>query len=418
VLPQPQGITVISEKIRFTRNRILDLPIPATGRVYYYDSEQPRLVVCITSTGARTFYLYRKIDGKPTRILLGKFDAISVDDARAAARVHLGRIEQGENPQTLKRAKAAKTTLGELWEGFFEKHAKVRKRSWVEDEKRYTKHLKKWSGKRLSSISAADVQGLIDKIGKKAPYQANRVRALLGTMFAKAQKLTNYQGPNPILGVERFPEHSRERFLYANELQGFFSALQEVWSESPTAVDALGILILTGQRKGNVLSMTWEEVNLDRGVWTIPASKHKNGRQQSVPLVASAMNILQRRRLEAKADAHWVFPSIRKGIHLMDITKPWQAVLKKAGLSGLRVHDLRRTAGSWMTATGSNLTIVGKALGHSDPSATAVYARVDLDPIRQALNRAESAMLKTSNIKMLEATGAAMGEGGHNGIQN
>ena len=137
--------------------------------------------------------------------------------------------------------------------------------------------------------------------------------------------------------------------------------------------------------------MEWSEVNLDRAVWIIPGSKVKNGKSTTLPLVEPALAILRQRKELSKSK--FVFPGRRHGRHIMDLTKPWAALLKKAALEGVRMHDLRRTAGSWMAATGASLPIVGKALGHTTASATAVYARLDLDPVRQAVDKAATAML-------------------------
>lgn len=138
--------------------------------------------------------------------------------------------------------------------------------------------------------------------------------------------------------------------------------------------------------------MTWEELALDRATWTIPGAKFKNGRAMTVHLPGPALDILRRRTAESNGSP-WVFPGRRHGKHLTDPTKPWKAILAKAGLTDLRLHDLRRTMGSWQAATGASLPVIGKSLGHLNQGTTAIYARLDLAPIVEAVDKAAAAML-------------------------
>ena len=135
----------------------------------------------------------------------------------------------------------------------------------------------------------------------------------------------------------------------------------------------------------------------------------------TVHLPAPALEIL-RRRLGGADASPWVFPGRRHGQHLSDPTKPWKAVLAKAGLTDLRLHDLRRTMGSWQAATGASLPVIGKSLGHLNQGTTAIYARLDLDPVRQAVDKATSAMLAAGGqTKLLEAHSTPHTEGSSDG---
>ena len=161
--------------------------------------------------------------------------------------------------------------------------------------------------------------------------------------------------------------------------------------------DALEVSLWTGARKGNVISMTWDELALQRAEWTIPGSKHKNGKPVIVHLPSPALDILLRRQQTA-GDSPWVFPGRRRGKPLFDVYKPWRALLAESGLKDLRPHDLRRTMGSWETATGASIQIVGKTLGHRPGSqATAVYARMNLSTVKDAVNKAVEAIQAAKN---------------------
>ncbi len=141
--------------------------------------------------------------------------------------------------------------------------------------------------------------------------------------------------------------------------------------------------------------MRWEDINFDRSEWRI--AETKNGTPQTVTLSPEAIEVL-RNRIPAEATI-FVFPGIGKQGHLAEPKKGWQRILDRAGISDLRIHDLRRTLGSWQAKQGASLAIIGKSLNHKNQSTTAIYARLDLDPVRDSVNSATSAMLAAAGLK-------------------
>src|SRR5262249_61953361 len=133
-------------------------------------------------------------------------------------------------------------------------------------------------------------------------------------------------------------------------------------------------------RRSNVQEMEWKEIDWTRAEWMIPAEKSKADEPIRVALHSAAVEILSRRKASSMSD--WVFPGKGKTGHLVEPKSCWARILKRAKLSDLRLHDLRRTLGSWQAATGASLPIIGKSLGHSSIQATQIYARLDLDPVR------------------------------------
>ena len=260
----------------FTEDRLDRIKPPSTGRDVYHDTTTPGLIVRVTTAGSKTYSVYKKLSGKPVRHTIGQVGAITLKAAREAAAAALGKMPLGVNPNVEKRDRAAKkVTMGELWAHYLESWAKRRKRSWGEDEKRYKRHLLGWEKRALASITKNEVEAMHDRVGKKSGiYEANRLRSLLHKMFAISSKV-GFFGQNPVTGIERFTESSRERFLGAEELPAFFTALEKLRTKSPTCADALELCIWTGARKGNVISMEWSELNLNQLVWTIPGGKHK-----------------------------------------------------------------------------------------------------------------------------------------------
>jgi integrase len=398
----------------FSEPKIKALKPPSgPDREYHKDTHHRGLQVCVTAAGAKTYYYVRRIDGRPTRVKLGTVDQLSVEAARKAAAQIGGDVAAGKNPQAERRTRREEPTLTQLWEHWL-LHATAHKRprSVEEDRRNYRLHLAPLAGRRLSTIKKVEVQALHARIGReKGVYAANRVLALLRAMLNKAEDI-GHRGTNPAAGVRMFKEEARDRFLHPQELQAFFQALA---AETPLFRDFFAISLLTGARKSNVLAMAWTDVDLQAGYWRIPETK--GGSVVVVPLVAPAVAILQARR-EQTNGSPWVFPGHRHGTHLQTPKGAWKRIVNRAGLVDLRPHDLRRSLGSWMAGQNVSLTIVGKVLGHKTPQATAIYARVAMDPQRAAMNQATAAMLKAGRVKLLEGNSTPQREeGGDNGTQ-
>jgi len=387
-------------KVNFTIAAIEATPPPLTGRTTLHDEKAAGLTIVITPKDVRSFYLYRRgADGRPLRFHLGTYPRMTIDQARRAVAVANGQIAAGVDPRKAKRSARSGDTLGSAWSHFLESYAKVRKRSWREDERTYDLHLAHWKARRLSDITQGDVTALHNRIGKlSGQYAANRVLALLSTIYSKSIQI-GYAGNTPTRGVVRFDEEKRERFMAADELPKFFKALQDTPSE--TMRDAFTSLILTGARRGNVRAMRWDEVNLSRALWTVSRDKAKGKKPLNIHLPASLVVLLQDRKDKADAagiESPYVFPGTGKTGHVMELKASWKSLLKRAGLDDLRIHDLRRTLGSWQAATGASLPIIGKTLGHTDAATTQVYARLDLDPVRASVDTATNAMLLAGGL--------------------
>lgn len=379
----------MSNAFTFTKAAFSKLEPPAQGkRTYYRDTRQDGLIVQHTGTGQLTFYVYRWVEGKPERIRLAKYPDITIDQARRKAQEVIGAIAQGKNPNQERRAVRDEMTFAELFEKYLNEHSKLHKRTWQEDEAQYKRYLEDgWKNKKLRTIRRQDVQKLHTTLGEEnGTYTANRTLALLSSVFNKAIDW-GWEGANPTQGVKKFKERSRDRFLQADELPRFFESLAK--EENRTIRDYVLISLLTGARKTNVLSMKWTDVNLITKTWYLPETK--NGTSQTIPLVDAAVEILQLRKEEAESE--WVFPGIGKTGHLVEPKKAWAKILERAKLSNLRIHDLRRSLGSWQAATGASLSIIGKSLNHKNVNTTAIYARLNIDPVRAAMQTAVAAML-------------------------
>ena len=382
-------------KFKFTKRKLESLKL-SYKTITYHDTLTTGLKLSVSKAGTYTFFIYRKVAGKPERIKLGNFPRMTVEQARISGGITNTKIDSGNNPNDARREKLTELTLKEFFDVYLEDYAKPKNKSWRNDESNYRLHLSHWDNRKLSSIENVDILRLHNKITEQAGgYQANRVHSLIRSMFYKAMEWGEYKKSiNPAKGIKRFEETARERKLESDELQAFFKSVAEEQNE--TIRDYVLISLLTGARRSNVLSMEWKELHLQRAEWIIPADKTKNGKEHTLPLTKEAMLILKER--EAFKKTKFVFSGTGKSGHLIEPKKGWIRILKRAGIGhtgtkGLRLHDLRRSLGSWQVKTGASLAIIGKTLAHKDQKTTAVYARVDNDPVRESMEKATDAML-------------------------
>lgn len=383
------------------------------------------------------------------RVSLARHPEMTVEQARRKATEIIGKIAEGNNPAEARRALKGELSFSDLFEEYAARHGK-KKKSWRDDSQRYRDYLEKPLGKyRLSEIDTpliSRVLGTIERSGKSGAL-FNGVRALASVLFSKGIEY-GYVATNPVSSIRLKPVIKRDRFLQGHELPRFFKALSD--EPNSTVRDYFWISLLTGARRANVLAMRWSEINFEDSIWRIPVTK--NGDPQNVTLTAEAIEILMARQRTKASESNFVFPGEGKSGHLVEPKRGWQRIfdrdeltqlteaIKAAGgkfrpiksskagsevnepiearltrareaakqlgidvenirIADIRIHDLRRTLGSWQAKTGASLSIIGKSLNQKSHQATAIYARLDLDPIRASVEKATSAMLDAGGIK-------------------
>ena len=377
----------MTERFRFTIATLRELE-PRASRYYVYDYKVPHLALCVMPSGTRTFYIYRRVHGRPERIKLGRFPAMTLEQARTRAETMNGVIAEGSSPAQTRRDLRGELTLGALFERYLVDHLEARNRTTRVARSIYNTHLKRWANRKLSDIRHPDVVRLHARIGAETgPIMANRAIERLRAMFNRAIKWELFSGENPAVGIEKFPEKARERFLQPDEMPRFLQAVAE---SAPDFRDFVLLCLFTGARSSNVRAMAWRDVNLDRKTWVIPDTK--NGEPYTVPLVEEALDVLRARRLHAGFE--WVFPGPGRTGHYVEPKRAWAGLLKRAQITDLTLHDLRRTFGSYQAAAGASPLLIQKALGHKSLAATAVYARLNLDPVRESVNAGIATMLR------------------------
>ena len=380
-------------KVKFTKRNLEAIAPPTSGREYHHDLGQDNLAVCVSSAGSKTFYRVGRVGGRPVRVPVGKFPDLSVEQARKIVRRMNGEIASGKDPHADRQAVRHEPTLGDLWTCWWE-HALAHKRpkSQAEDKRQWVSFLEGWRNRRLTNITRKDVAALHQRMGKdNGHYSANRVLSLLSAMWNEGRRAGLCSGDSPARDIRRFKEEKRDRWLDGTELRRLLEVLAE---EEPDVRDFFLLALLTGARRSNVQSMRWADVDLGLCLWTIPATDAKAGEIMVIPLVTPAVEIL-RARAERDNGNCYVFPGRGGRGHLVEPKRAWERVRTAAGIPDVRIHDLRRTMGSWLATAGTSLQVIGKALGHRDLKSTATYARLGTDPVREATEKAAASMLAT-----------------------
>jgi integrase len=400
--------------INFTKRAIEALPSAAPGtRDYYLDEKSSHLGVAITPRGTKSFFIQRRLQGKPTRMIIGRFPEVTIDQARRKAAALNMEIAAGLDPY--ERTKPARTglTFGEFFESeYLVRHARAHKKTWKQDADLFRLHLGGIARTKLGTVTRRDLQQIHVAVGAAAGKRtANLVVGLVHAVYVKAREWSFFEGTNPAAGIRKFREHSRDRYLLPDEVPRFFAALSADVEEQGTATwrDFFLLALFTGARRSNVLAMRWANIDLDGATWTIPRDETKTGTTYRLPLSQIAVEILRYRRGIVGDDAEWVFPSDGRRGHLVEPKAAWERIRRRSGLRDLRIHDLRRTLGSWQAAAGASLPIIGRSLGHLTPATTQVYARLDLDPVRQSVESAGAALMSAS-LASTAATGARSGD--------
>jgi integrase len=360
---------------------------PETGRLEHFDQQVHGLGLRISATGHRSwFVMYRKSgDPKTRRYTLGEADLLSLADARTAARDVIDQARRGNDPSQEKQELQRAPTFKEMAQEYLTKYAMARKRSWREDQRIIERELiPAWGGRKAHDIKRREVISLLDAVNERgAPIQANRSLALVRKMYnwAIGRDLVEANPCTQVKAVAK--ENQRDRVLNEEEIRAVWTAFGQ--QKEPVAT-MFKLRLLTAQRGGEVETMRWADLDLDKGRWTIPAERVKNGLSHRVHLSAPALALLQ--ALQAsETGSEWVFPSPKGNQPIANIQKAAARVRELSGVRDFVMHDLRRTAATYMTSMGVPRLVVAKLLNHAEVGVTRVYDRHSYDAEkRQALD--------------------------------
>jgi integrase len=378
-----------------------------------WDSKMPGFGIRVRPTGAKSYIVvYRAGSGRGApvrRYTIAGVGKITPETARRRAQTILGSVAHGRDPAGEKANERGTPTVAELADRFLTEHTEPKRRPNTTVSYRYVLNRivkPELGSSKADKVTRASVTKLHGKL-KETPFQANRVLAVVSSMYAFASRVgVVAEGTNPARRIDKFKEDRRELFLTVTELGRLGSAIREAETKgipwdvnekkpkakhlpkkesrftkiSPFAAAALRLLLFTGCRLREILHLKWEHVDLERGLLFLPDSK--TGRK-TVILNPPAMAVLS----ELDRLGSYVVPGDDPERPRADLKRPWEAVSTRAGLEGVRIHDLRHTYASFGAGSGLGLPIIGKLLGHTQASTTQRYAHLDADPLRRASDR-------------------------------
>jgi len=364
--------------------------------------------VQVRRNGRKTFTFDYTFEARRRRATIGDHPVWGVAAAREEAKRLKREVDSGRDPLATRDARWEAATVRDLVARYIAEHAArlVPEARRTQISMLETHVLPAWGDRKVMDIRTGDVDALLADIArgrarrhkaktrhrrekplapaKPTPVQANRVGAVLRKMFNLAIRW-ELCTDNPAKAFLRNPEHPRERFLNAREID----RLTEVLDRHPNrrGANIVRLLMLTGARRGEVLKARWEQFDLDVGVWTKPAAATKQKRLHRVPISGATVQLLRAVRSTVPPDCPWVFPGDVDGKPVQEIKRFWDDVRAKTALPGVRIHDLRHTFASLLVSGGMSLPMIGKLLGHTQVETTARYAHLFDDPLRAGLEQ-------------------------------
>ena len=344
----------------------------------------------IRSSGKRTFIVqYRTPEGRQPRRVLGHYPVLTADQARDEAKEWLRNARRGDDPALARDKSRRAATLTDLCERYGVEHADLHKKdgSIAEDRRIAQVYIMPALGhNKAVSVSTEDVARL-HKSMRGTPYMANRTLALLSAVFNRAEREMRQLRAdwiNPCRGVRRYQEEKRRRYLAPAELARLGKVLAAATADGLAAADAVAairLLIFTGCRRSEVLTLKWDQVDL--GARRLRLADSKTG-AKDIHLSPPAIKVLQ--GIEPAEGNPYVFPGRVAGSHMKDLKHAWPKIRERAKLEDVRVHDLRHSFASVGAGAGLSLPIIGALLGHSQPATTARYAHLASDPLQEAVD--------------------------------
>ena len=357
----------------------------------FWDSELAGFGVRVHPTGRKVYVVQTRADGKAAkRVTVGRHGVITAEEARRRAALIVSRIKAGQDPipEPMAVKLAEGPTVGELAERYLEEHVAVRCKPKTEAMYRLVvaKHILPRLGRRPAlAIGHKEVTELHHALSAK-PVMANHVVDLLSRIYNLAEDRGHIpEMSNPCRLVAKNRERKRERFLTEEEFRRLGRVLDEAETRkgvSVHAVAAIRLLLLTGCRKGEILNLRWDQVDLEAGELRLPDTKTG---PRTITLSPEAASVMA--RIARVPDNPFVIPGKIRGKAMRNLNDPWDIICERAGLEDMRLHDCRHSYASRALALGESLPMIGRLLGHTQVETTARYAHLAQDSVRESAVR-------------------------------
>ncbi len=366
--------------MRLTERSIRQILAPNNGNKIHYDDQVSGFGLRATGAGHRSFILNYRVNGHERRLTIGPWPAWSATAARERAKDLRQQIDRGQDPLRSKQQRRGEPTFGDLVDEYLRVEAKNQKGLVEYKRILHADALPEWRNVPASDIRRRDIISLIESKAQTAPIMANRLFELLRRLFNFAIRRDIIEA-NPCTQVKKpGSERSKDRVLSSDEIHTFWATLDGPCFSEHTAA-ALRLVLATAQRPGEVVSVTWDEMDLTEGWWTIPSNKAKNGLAHRVPLNRTAQQILG----GLPRVSQFVFPSPQNGksMHRASLAHALRRAREREddplSVTDFTPHDLRRTAASHMASAGVERFVIGRLLNHIEPGITRVYDRHSYD---------------------------------------
>jgi integrase len=401
--------------IKLTKS-VADSAAPRKDSYVLFDSIITGFGLRVFPSGTKTWILEyrpngggRKADKK--RLKIGSAKDLTADEARKLANLRRSEVVVGQDPQARKADFRSALTVRELSKLFLDNHIEVQRTRNTIDAyiNAFDNHILPALGSmKADTVEVTDVEKLRNSL-RATPSTANKALAVVSSMFSYGFKMKVIKKrENPAFDVKKFPEVEKERYLTTEELIRLEATLSLAESiglpwvikkgepskhlpktnrntvTSPYVTAAIRLLMLTGARLREILELEWAIVELHNGVLRL--SKSKSGKKDII-LSQPAIEVLRNIRPIGK----FVIASDSAGTATekprADIKRPWSQICRHAGLSGVRLHDLRHTFASHGVNEGLGIAIVSRLLGHKNISTTMRYAHLENEPLKLGANK-------------------------------
>lgn len=384
--------------MRLTKTCVDKAETPSSGQSFYRDDQLKGFALRVTSTGAKSFIVETRINGKVRRKTLGRYGRLTAEEARNEAKKFLGNVAGGGDPITAAKVhRARKVTLADVLEEYLATRKGLKPRTVQDYHQALSEVCPDWLDKPLANINKDAVARRHAEHGERSPSRANAAMRVLRAVFNFAQ--ARYEDAE---GHSLFPDNAvarlsqtrawyrvgrRQSYIRPHELPSWYAAVQSLrkshCSHEQNVADLLFMLLLTGLRRNEGMTLAWSDVDLNAR--TLTQRETKNGEPLTLPLATQLYELLAERH--AQATTPYVFPGRAQDRPMVEPRGPMGWVSSESGVD-FTLHDLRRTFVTVAEGLDISAYAIKRLVNHSvGGDVTAGYIVYDIDRLREPMQR-------------------------------